>query len=51
MDSHESKSRGSDGSPLDKTLRSTAGDIGSIPGRGNKILHAVQAWPKVFNKK
>ena len=30
---------------------STAVDMGLIPGRGTKILHAKQPWPKKKKKK
>ena len=29
------------GSPVVKTLPSNAGDVGSIPGQGTKVLHAM----------
>ena len=35
--------------PVAKTLPSTAGDEGVIPGRGNFICHEV--WPKKEKKK
>ena len=37
------------GSPVVKTLLSSAGGVGSIPGRGTKILHALR--PKTQNIK
>ena len=37
------------GAPVVKTLTSSEGGVGSIPGQGAKILHAL--WPKNLNMK